>query len=182
MKQNFHQGLETPVATMRQAAVFKKLSLLALMSLTFLGGCTSVQLPLIRQEPPAPEPPRAQSKPPASHKPAASSRATPDAVYTLEPGSDSLPSPVNQSLQEFAARMKANRDLVIRLESYVPSGGSREMNVSLSSSAVERVRRRLVELGVPSYRIKQAPLGEEHPDSPQLNNRRVELFLIPLPR
>ncbi|MDD3482571.1 OmpA family protein [Azovibrio restrictus] len=106
----------------------------------------------------------------------------PDAVYTLEPGSDTLPSPVNQSLQEFAARMKANRDLVIRLESFVPSGGSREMNISLSSSAVERVRRRLVELGVPSYRIKQTPLGEEHPDSPQLNNRRVELFLIHLPR
>ncbi len=149
--------------------------------MALLGGCTNVQLPLVRPEPPEPESPRPQARVQPS-KPTAPSRTAPDAVYTLEPGGDTLPYQVNQSLQEFAARMKANRNLVIRLESFVPSGGSREMNVSLSSSALERVRRRLVELGVPSYRIKQATLGEEHPDSPQLNNRRVELFLIPLPR
>ncbi len=144
-----------------------------LLALLLLAGCAT--------RPQAPE------ATPAATVPAATAstptvRPEPDAVYNLESGTRALPRPVNSSLEKIAARVKANRDLVIRLESYTPSGGSREMNVSLSTSAVERIRRRLVELGVPSFRISLAPLGEEHPESRRLDSKRVELFIVPLPR
>lgn len=151
-----------------------KTRFISLLSLLLLAGCNA-SLPTLRQEAKAPEPIPAAIQ-------ATSSRTKPDAVYTLESGSQTLPPSVNQSLQDIAAQVKANRNVVIRLESYVPGGGSREMNVSLSTSAVERVRRRLIELGVPSYRIKRAPLGEEHPDARKVDTTLVELFLVPLPR
>ncbi|MDR1350571.1 MAG: OmpA family protein [Zoogloeaceae bacterium] len=106
--------------------------------------------------------------------------AVPDAIYTLN--SNNLPPEAEQSLQAIARQIKTRRDLLIRLDSYVPANGSREMSLSLSRQAAARIRRRLVELGVPSYRIQQAPFGAEHPDEPRLNDPRVELFLLPLPR
>lgn len=145
----------------------------ALPALLCLAGCT---LALRAPEAPSATPPAASSAAPASVRP------KPDAIYDLESGNAALPRSVNVSLEKIAAQVKANRDLVIRLESYTPSGGSREMNVSLATSAVERIRRRLVELGVPSYRISLAPLGEEHPEARRLNSKRVELFIVPLPR
>lgn len=146
----------------------------SLVALLLLGGCATRPL-ILRNDPP---PPVAVAQP----QPPAAPRTAPDAVYTLESGTQNLPGQVNRSLEKIAQQVKANRDLVIRLESYTPSGGSREMNVSLSTSAVERIRRRLMELGVPSYRITQAPLGEEHPNARQLDGKRVELFIVPLPR
>jgi outer membrane protein OmpA-like peptidoglycan-associated protein len=107
----------------------------------------------------------------------------PEAVYALEAGKNVLPESVEQSLRGIAERMRARRDLVIRLESYVPDSGSREMSIGLSRQAVSHIRRRLVELGVPSYRVKQSLLGAEHPDDAvRLDQRRVELFVLPLPR
>ncbi|MDR0672308.1 MAG: OmpA family protein [Zoogloeaceae bacterium] len=106
----------------------------------------------------------------------------PEAIYTLEAEVAVLPPEAEASLQAIARRMKARRDLLIRLDSYAPASGSREMSLSLSRQAAARVKRRLVELGVPSYRIQQAPLGAEHPGESRLNERRVELFLLPLPR
>lgn len=145
-----------------------------LLALLLLGGCAG-KMPVPRDSTPAPVV--------ASQAPApAAARPAPDASYTLESSAQALPRAVNSSLEKIASQVKANRDLVIRLESYTPSGGSREMNVSLSTSAVERVRRRLVELGVPSYRISQAPLGEEHPDARKLDGKRVDLFIVNLPR
>jgi outer membrane protein OmpA-like peptidoglycan-associated protein len=107
----------------------------------------------------------------------------PEAVYILEAGKNALPESVEASLRGVAERMRARRDLVIRLESYVPDSGSREMSIGLSRQAVSHIRRRLVELGVPSYRVKQSLLGAEHPDDAvRLDQRRVELFVLPLPR
>lgn len=150
---------------------------LLMAGLLLLGGCASTSLPQ-----PGGDPAKPRIQIPGRVQPPAPQGPPPDAVYSLEPGVPYLPPQVNRSLQEIARRIKDNRDQVIRLESYVPSEGSRELNVSLSTSAVERIRRRLVELGVPSYRIKQAPLGEEHPDSPRLDSKRVELYIVPLPR
>ncbi|MDR1889147.1 MAG: OmpA family protein [Zoogloeaceae bacterium] len=108
---------------------------------------------------------------------------TPEAVYILQAEKNNpLPDSVEQSLRDIAERMQTHRDFVIRLESYVPNSGSREMNIGLSRQAVASIRRRLVELGVPSYRIKQSLLGAEHPDATRLDQRRVELFMLPLPR
>jgi len=147
----------------------------ALLALLLLAGCAG--RPMQRQEASPTTTPQATSTESRTTVP---NRPVPDAVYTLDAGP--LPSQVQISLQAIANRMKSNRDLVIRLEGFVPAGGSREMNISISSYAVERIRQRLVELGVPGYRVKRAPLGEEHPDAPQLNHRRVELFVVPLPR
>jgi outer membrane protein OmpA-like peptidoglycan-associated protein len=122
--------------------------------------------------------------PPTSAKPAQTSDAlAPEAVYILDAEKNApLPDSVEQSLRNIAARLKTRRDVVIRLESYVPNSGSREMNIGLSRQAVDSIRRRLVALGVPSYRIKQSLLGAEHPGAVRLDQRRVELFVLPLPR
>jgi hypothetical protein len=160
---------------------------LLLMSLA-LGACASLPPP-----PPAnpdapagtaarisdPRPARVIPPPP----PSVPARPVPDAVIALTPDAGPLSPQANQTLQEFAARLKGNRDLAIRLESFVPDGGSRELNVGLSATRVEQVRRRLVELGVPSYRIKIAPRGEEHLDAPAADGgARIELYLVRLPR
>lgn len=144
-----------------------------LLALLLLAGCAT--RPQAPQATPATTAPAATITTPAP-------RPEPDAVFNLDSGNRPLPRQVNSTLEKIAAQIKANRDLVIRLESFTPSGGSREMNVSLSTSAVERIRRRLVELGVPSYRISLAPLGEEHPEARRLDSKRVELFIVPLPR
>lgn len=151
-----------------------------LLGLMLLAGCATP--PLLK-----PDGSQTQSSSPpvtkTEHSPApVPSRPKPDAIYQLESENRPLPPQVNESLQNIAAQVKANKNLVIRLESFVPSGGSREMNVSRSSSAVNRIRNRLAELGVPSYRIQQAPLGEEHPDAQKLDTKWVELFLVHLPR
>jgi type IV pilus biogenesis protein CpaD/CtpE len=127
-----------------------------------------------------PRPARVIPPPP----PSVPARPVPDAVIALPPDGGPLSPQANQTLQEFAARLKGKRDLAIRLESFVPDGGSRELNVGLSASRVEQVRRRLVELGVPSYRIKIAPRGEEHLDAPTAadGGARIELYLVRLPR
>lgn len=151
-----------------------------LLGLTLLAGCTTPSLLKIGNSETQPaSPPVTQVEPPPAPT---SSRPKPDAVYQLESENSPLPPQVNESLQSIAAQVKTNKNLVIRLESFVPSGGSREMNVSRSSSAVNRIRKRLTELGVPSYRIQQAPLGEEHPDAQKLDTKWVELFLVHLPR
>jgi outer membrane protein OmpA-like peptidoglycan-associated protein len=119
--------------------------------------------------------------PPQTTDPAARA-AVPDAVYTLDSGNDVLPPEMEQSLRAIAQRIKARRDLLVRLDSYAPANGSREMSLSLARQSAARIKRRLVELGVPSYRIQQAPLGADHPEDPRLEDCRVELFLLPLPR
>jgi outer membrane protein OmpA-like peptidoglycan-associated protein len=93
-----------------------------------------------------------------------------------------LPPDVEQSLRQIAQRVKTRRDLLIRLDSYAPASGSREMSLGLSRQSAVRIKRRLVDLGVSSYRIQQAPLGAEHPRESRLDGRRVELFLLPLSR
>lgn len=151
-----------------------------LLGILLLSGCTTPTLIKIgSSETP---PPSSSAKPSEPVSAPAPSRPKPDAVYKLESENRPLPPQVNDSLQNIAAQVKANKNLVIRLESFVPSGGSREMNVSRSSSAVNRIRNRLTELGVPSYRIQQAPRGEEHPDAQKLDTKWVELFIVHLPR
>ncbi|GHT93328.1 hypothetical protein AGMMS49545_12410 [Betaproteobacteria bacterium] len=165
---------------------------LVYLSLLLCAACeTFPALPEATKEPaavPRAAPDHAQpASPPAAAEVVTpmpvSNTAAPEAVYMLDADKTApLPDSVEQSLQAIAERMKARRDLVIRLEGYVPNSGSREMNIGLSRQAVTTIRRRLVELGVPSYRVKQSPLGAEHPDSVRLDQRRVELFLLPLPR
>ena len=112
----------------------------------------------------------------------ANAAAPPEAVYILEMGKNTLPDSVEQSLRGIAEHMKSKRDLVIRLDSYVPDSGSRELNIGLSRQVAASIQRRLIELGVPSYRIKPSTLGAEYPGAIRLEQRRVELFLLPLPR
>jgi outer membrane protein OmpA-like peptidoglycan-associated protein len=131
--------------------------------------------------PPAESAPEVVPEVASAEPPAALPQAVvPDAVYILE--SDALPPEAEPSLRTIAQRMQASRDLLIRVDSYAPADGSREMSLSRARQAAVRVKRRLVELGVPSYRILQAPFGAEHPREPRLEKRRVELFLLPLPR
>ncbi len=163
MNHRNHRTLSFPIAT-------------SLLAVLLLAGCAE-PLPLLKATSPPAPPPVAQRAAMPAPRPVVA-----DAVYTLDSSTSALPSSVETSLETIARQVKANRNLVIRLESYTPSGGSREMNVSLATSAVERIRRRLVELGIPSYRISLAPLGEEHPEAQRLDGRRVELFIVPLPR
>jgi outer membrane protein OmpA-like peptidoglycan-associated protein len=169
---------------------------LVYLSLLLIAACDTFPIlptfpteepPAATQSAPEPAAPVAPATIPEPVTPSAAAptqtAVTPEAVYILGAEKNApLPDAVDHSLHDIAERMKNNRDLVIRLESYVPNSGSREMNIGLSRQAVTSIQHRLIELGVPSYRIKQSLLGAEHPDTVRLDQRRVELFLLPLPR
>ncbi|MDR3055773.1 MAG: OmpA family protein [Zoogloeaceae bacterium] len=143
---------------------------------------TRVETPAVTQAESAASAPAAPQTP--SQPAAITTESTaPEAVYMLPMAQNApLPNEVEQSLKTIAERMKARRDLIIRLESHVPDSGSREMDIGLSRQAAASIQRRLVELGVPSYRVKPSPLGAEYPGATRLKQRRVELFILPLPR
>jgi len=85
------------------------------------------------------------------------------------------------ALLSLVKELRENPKLIVDLEGYTDSVGSREYNVQLSQRRVEAVRRYLVDKGVELPRIHSIGLGQL-PDratpEEQARNRRVTLKLL----
>lgn len=130
----------------------------------------------------APQPAPAGARPPppaASNLPAtAAARPEPDAVIKLNPGDEPLSREMEIHLSAIAARARADDRILLRLESYVPGGGSPSLNLLRAEQSLHLVRKRLVELDVSPRRILLAPFGGEYVTARDERRQWVEIYLI----
>lgn len=120
-----------------------------------------------------PPPPAAASVPaPATAPP------EPDAVIKLNPGDVSLSREMEMHLSAIAARAREDDRILVRLEGYVPGGGSPSLNLLRAEQSLHLVRKRLVELDVSPRRILLAPFGGEYVRARDERRQWVEIYLI----
>lgn len=173
----------------------KPLVLIGVASVLAASGC-STSLPFGSAERPAggeavatsarpsPEaaPPQAKRAMPApapkASEPPPDNRSAPDAVIKLNPGSDALSSEMEARLSLIAQQVRDNEQLMLRLESYVPDGGSRALNLGIAEQSLQVIKKRLVELSVSPRRIFLAPFGEEHRMERDTRMHWVEIYLV----
>lgn len=137
-------------------------------------GAAPRQEEAVAQLPPRPEAPPVAAAPlrPEPAVPA------PDAIIKLEPGSDRLSEEMEALLAEIAARARADERILLRLESYVPEGGSASVNLLRAEQSLQVVRRRLVELAINPRRILLSPFGGEYAMRRDDQRHWVEIYLI----
>ncbi|MCK5720712.1 MAG: peptidoglycan-associated lipoprotein Pal [Thiomargarita sp.] len=84
-------------------------------------------------------------------------------------------------LQEHAAYLQENSDVIIRLEGHADERGSREYNLALGEQRAEATKYTLMTLGVQEHQLNTLSYGEEqaiafgHHEDAWWQNRRVEL-------
>ncbi len=119
--------------------------------------------------------PQAKVAPP---EPVPDDHPAPDAVIKLNPGSGRLSGEMEARLARIAQQARENEQLMLRLESYVPDGGSHALNLGLAEQSLQVIRKRLVELSVSPRRIFLAPFGEEHRKERDRRMYWVEIYLV----
>lgn len=102
----------------------------------------------------------------------------PDAVIKLDPGGEPLSREMEMRLSAIAARAREDDRILLRLESYVPGGGSPSLNLLRAEQSLQLVRKRLVELDVSPRRILLAPFGGEYATARDAHRHWVEIYLI----
>jgi outer membrane protein OmpA-like peptidoglycan-associated protein len=102
----------------------------------------------------------------------------PDAVVVLDPKSGALAPAMDAQLAIIADELTKNDRLLVRLESYVPSGGSPALEIGIADKALRKVREHLVSQGVSPRRMLFSSFGGE--SSKERHSRRhwVELYLV----
>lgn len=150
------------------------------LSLLVLAGCASA--------PAAPDQDSAnQDKGLALKKDAAANRAgrlsaiprEPDAIIRFNGNDYALSRDMEAVITRIARQAQGSDQSMIRLEGYMPEGGSSALNLSLVDRPLQVVRAKLIELRVQARRIVLAPFGGEH--RVQRDKRRgwVEIYLLP---
>lgn len=103
---------------------------------------------------------------------------TPAAVIALQPGRAALPGDAEAGLAGIARQLRENDRLVVRLEGYLPAGGSSAVNLGMTEKAMQLVKARLVELRVAPRRILMAPFGEGRRPDADRESGWIELHLV----
>ncbi|MCL2523542.1 MAG: OmpA family protein [Betaproteobacteria bacterium] len=109
---------------------------------------------------------------------APSERPVPDAVIEIEPGSTKLAPKMRTRLTEIARLLKEDERSQLRLEGYVPVGGSPAWNLGVAEKSLRLVRDYLESLRVPAYRIQLAVFGGEHEQRRDNHRHWVEVYLL----
>lgn len=109
--------------------------------------------------------------------PAAAAPA-PDAVIKLSPGSEQLAPEMEARLAKIAEAARRDDRLMLRLESYVPDGGSPSVNLLRAEQSLHLVKKRLVGMAVNPRRIVMAPFGGEYTTARDERRHWVEIYLI----
>lgn len=102
----------------------------------------------------------------------------PDAVIKFKPGSAQLSAEMDRRLVQIAAEARADERIILRLESYVPGGGSASLNLLRAEQAVDLIRKRLIDLAVTPRRILTAPFGAEYDIERDERRYWVEIYLV----
>jgi len=102
----------------------------------------------------------------------------PDAVIKLNPGSDRLTQEMETRLAAIAAKAREDERIMLRLESYVPDGGSPSLNLVRAEQSLQLVRKRLVDMDVNPRRIFLSPFGAEYATERDERRHWVEIYLI----
>ena len=102
----------------------------------------------------------------------------PDAVIKINPDSDRLSHEMEARLAGIARQANADERLMLRLESYVPEGGSPSLNLGRAEQSLQLIRKRLLELNVSPRRIFMAPFGGEYATLRDERRHWVEIYLI----
>lgn len=102
----------------------------------------------------------------------------PDAVIKLNPGSERLGREMEARLMEIAEKARKDVRIMLRLESYVPDGGSPSLNLLRAEQSLQLIKKRLVDLDVSPRRILLAPFGEEYTTERDERRHWVEIYLI----
>jgi peptidoglycan-associated lipoprotein len=98
---------------------------------------------------------------------------------------DRVPSAAEAPLVKIAGTIVPSIEHRLLIRGHTDARGTREGNRELALARAKTVADRLVELGVPSHRIRLQSMGEDHPAVPGHNeeawykNRRVEIVLAP---
>lgn len=166
-------------------------TLLALLAggVLCIAGCsppvrepTSAQVP--QSKPPAPtsarriQPPARVAAPSAAAPVAQPALAEPDAVVKLDPSSGSFTQDMDSRLSKIAAELNRDDRILVRLESYVPGGGSSALDIGIADRGLHKVKERLQALGVSSRRMLLASFGGEHSMERDPTRHWVEIYLI----
>ncbi len=92
------------------------------------------------------------------------------------------------ALAAAAAQVKATPGAELRLDGHSDRSGPAGANMVASLRRADAVRGRLVALGVPAAAIRIVPYGEQRPlvatedGVREVQNRRVDIWLMPAPR
>lgn len=147
------------------------------LTLFGLGGCA-----LMPEEPARNDglPARAERKAVGSATPtraprAASTVVEPVAVIELAPMADELSAEMEARLRTVAEAAKADERIALRLEGYVPDGGSPVLNQGLAEQSLAVVRKQLIRQGVAANRIQSVPRGEHHEVARSQDQHWVEI-------
>ncbi|MDR2637642.1 MAG: hypothetical protein LBB55_04825 [Zoogloeaceae bacterium] len=128
----------------------------------------------------------AHPQPPAPARETETPKTPPTAIFLLPTEEKILPEATTETMRDILKKQEGKRNILFTLEAWPSGRGSREVDIGLTSQAVNRVRDKLIELGVRAYRIKTLVRGDPPGDSdgtvPNPNQRRVDLFLSLMPR
>jgi len=102
----------------------------------------------------------------------------PDAIVKLDPKSGFLTPEMEAHLARIAGDMSQDEQLLIRLESYVPSGGSTALDIGISDRALHKVKARLQALGISPRRMLLGSYGGEHDMERDSRRHWVEIYVI----
>lgn len=106
------------------------------------------------------------------------SMAIPDAVIKVDPNSGRLTAEMESRLQKIADEAKLDERIIVRLESYVPTGGSPALNLGIADKTAQTVKDRLQVMGIPARRLLLASFGAEHDEALDAHRHWVEIFLL----
>lgn len=105
--------------------------------------------------------------------------------FLFASGSSNLSGGAQQRLAQVADTLKRYPETEVIVKGYTDSQGSESFNLRLSEDRANNVRKYLIGLQVAAYRVTALGFGEQFPVAPndteagRLQNRRVELELIP---
>lgn len=150
-----------------------------------LGGCsTPVREPTSAQAPQSKLPATLSARriqPPARAPDApvaVPALAEPDAVVKLDPRSETFSPDMDGRLSKIAAEFNRDDRILVRLESYVPGGGSSALDIGIADKVLHKVKDRLQALGVSPRRMLLASFGGEHSRERDPTRHWVEIYLI----
>lgn len=106
------------------------------------------------------------------------SAVMPDAIIKIDPGSMRLTVEMESRLQRIADEAKQDDRSIIRLESYVPAGGSPALDLGIADKTAQIVKERLQAMGIPSRRMSLASFGAEHDEALDSHRHWVEVYLL----